>query len=119
AWEPVGLGPGRAGAGQVFLVGAEAPAVLHAGGAGRLAGPALQAQVEVFAPLGGQLGAAVGARPPQVDAAAGAVVLVAGLDVGRAGGQAQTAVDGGAERLVGGGPAHAGGGEAPARGSGS
>ena len=75
-------------------------AVLHAGGAGRLAGPAVEAEVEVLADPLGHGEAAVGDAAHQVNAAARAVVLVAGLDVGRAGGRAEAAMDAVLEEAV-------------------
>src|SRR5262249_51975450 len=69
------------------------PAVLHARRAGRLAGPAIEAEVEVVADVRAQPEPAVGHGAHQVDPTAGAVVLVAGLDVGRAARGAEAAVD--------------------------
>src|SRR5262249_44040822 len=75
-------------------------AVLYAGRAGRLAGPAVEAQVEVAADVGVQVELAVGDGAHQVNAAARAVGLVAQLDVGGTGGGAEAAVDAGEEQRV-------------------
>ena len=68
-------------------------AVLDARRAGRLAGPAIEAELEVPADVGPHRQPAVGHGPHQVDPPARAVVLVAGLDVRRAARRAEAAVD--------------------------
>ena len=69
------------------------PAVVHARGAGRLARPAVEAQLQM--PLERPVGfePAVGHQPHQVDPAARAVVLVAQFGVRRARRRTQAAVD--------------------------
>ena len=76
-------------------------AVLDARRAGGLAGPAVEAEVEVVADLGRDADPAVGHRPHQVDPAPGAVVLVASLDVSGATRGAEAAVDAVLEPAVG------------------
>src|SRR5207302_818720 len=75
-----------AGVFQQFAIG-------HSAGTGRFAGAAAEAEIDV--PHGG-----VAQREPtvlngahEVDAAAGRIVLVAGLQISRAGGQTEPAVD--------------------------
>ena len=68
-------------------------AVLNARGAGRLAGPAIEAELEVLAHARPHRQPTVGDRPHQVDSSARAVVLVASLDVGRTARRAEPAVD--------------------------
>ena len=75
-------------------------AVLHAGGAGRFAGTAVEAQLEVALDARRELEPTVGHGPHQIDAAARAVVLVAGLDVRRTGRRAQTAMDAVEQQVV-------------------
>ncbi len=75
-------------------------AVLHARGTGRLAGAAVEAQLQVPAHFAGQLQAAIGHRAHQIDAAARAVVLVPQLHIRRAAGRAQAAVDAIEKQLV-------------------
>ena len=99
-WTQIERRKDRAESGHVFLVRADDLAVLHAGRTGRLAGPALQAQIEMLPHLVGQFGSAVGDGPPQIDAAARTVVLVAGFDVGWTRTQTQTAVNAVHEQLV-------------------
>ena len=76
------------------------PAVAHARRAGRFAGPAIEAQFQVPAHAVGQRGAAVGHHPHQLDAAAGAVVLVAHLGERRTTRRAQPAVNAAQEQIV-------------------
>lgn len=99
------------------------PAILHARRAGRFAAPAVEAEIQMSADLVGQFQPAVGDRPHQIDSPARAVVFVAGLQIRRARGGAQTAVDavqepfvvdrlpqvvGVARRLIGGWGCHVG-----------
>ena len=62
-------------------------------GQARLAGAAVEAEVQVIADLGAHRQPAVGHGAHQVDPAARAIVLVASLDVGRAARRAEAAVD--------------------------
>ena len=75
-------------------------AVLHAGRAGGFAGAAIEAQLQMAANAVVELQLAVGDPAHQVDAAARAVVLVAQLDVRRARGGTQAAVDAVQKQLV-------------------
>ncbi len=75
-------------------------AVLHAGRAGRLARPAIQAQIEMAFHLRIQLHPAIDHRSHQIDAAARTVVLIAQLHVGRTCGGAQAAMDAVEKQLV-------------------
>ena len=84
---------------DVVASGFEERAVLDAAGTGGLAGAAAEAKVDVAHGGVGQRQAAVLERAHEVDSAAGRVVLVAGLQVGRARGKAEAAVDAG-KRLV-------------------
>ena len=63
-------------------------AVLHAGRAGRLAGPAIEAEIEVLLDRVVEFELAVDHVAHQVNAAARAIGLVAGFDVGRTRGRA-------------------------------
>src|SRR5207248_2447131 len=69
------------------------PAVLDPRRTGRLAGPAVQAELQVLADARPHLEPAVGDRAHQVDPAARTVILVAGLEVRRTARRAQTAMD--------------------------
>ena len=85
--------PARLQLGHVLAERLDELAVLHAGRAGRLTRPAIQAEVEVALDRVVELELAVDDVAHQVDAAAGAVGLVAVLDVRRARGGTEPAVD--------------------------
>ncbi len=85
---------GRAGVALVHgqPKGLDQPPVLHARRTRRLAGPAIQAEIQVAPKPPGDAQLAFGDQAHQVDSAAGAVVFVAQLGVRRARGRAQPAV---------------------------
>ena len=72
-----------------------------AAGADGLAATAVEAQVQVFPHRLRGLDLALGQAEHELDPAAGGLGFVAGLGVGRAGGQAQAAVDAGQAAVVG------------------
>ena len=74
--------------------------VLDAGGAGGHAGHAAEALVHVGAEVLVERGFALGGFGHHVDAAAGRVHLLVPEDVGRAGGEAEAAVDAVGEELL-------------------
>ncbi len=75
------------------LEGLDDLAVLDPRRAGGLAGPAVEAEVEVLPDLGRGANPPISDRPHQVDPAPGAVVLVGRLDIRRAARGAEPAVD--------------------------
>ena len=71
----------------------EQRAVLHAAGTDGFAGAAAEAQIEVMHGRIAERQASILHGAHEVDAAAGRIVFVAGFEIGRAGRQAQPAVD--------------------------
>src|SRR3954471_21229787 len=68
-------------------------AVLHAGGTGRFAGPAIETELQMAASLMVNRQPAIGDRPHQVDAAPRPIVFVAGFDVRWTGSRAESAMN--------------------------
>ena len=74
--------------------------VLHAGGASGFARAAIEAEFQVAANSIVEFELAIGDAAHEIDAAAGALVLVARFHVGWAGGRAEAAVDAVEQQLV-------------------